>query len=47
MKTLKVTKSLMKKENCFTFGQVRQQKAPGIDPTVIITTTVTHIFPQR
>lgn len=47
MKTLKATKTLMKKENCFTFGQVRQQKVPGIDPTVIITTTVTNIFPQR
>lgn len=47
MKTLKVTNTLLKKENCFTYGQIRQQKRAGDDPTVIITTTVTHIVPRR
>lgn len=47
MKTLKVTNTLLKKENCFTYGQIRQQKRVFSDPTVIITTTVTHIVPRR
>lgn len=41
MKTLKVTNALLKKQNCFIYGQrSKQTVAPG-DPTVIITTTVT------
>lgn len=47
MKTLKVTNTLLKRENCFTYGQIRQQKQVVSDPTVIITTTVTHIVPRR
>lgn len=47
MKTIKVTNTLLKKQNCFTYGQIAGQKRPLEDPTVIITTTVTHFFPER
>lgn len=46
MKTLKVTNTLLKKQNCFTYGQIRKHKGPVSDPTVIITTTVTFITPR-
>lgn len=47
MKNFKVSNPLLKKQMCFTYGQVAKQKRSNDDPTVIITTTVTHIFLQR
>jgi hypothetical protein len=37
----------LKKQNCFTYGQIRQKNGAIADPTVIIVTTVTHVCPRR
>ncbi len=44
MKTVKAQTTLLKKQDCFTFGKSKVQRVPISDSTIIITTTVTYIF---
>ena len=44
MKTLRTQPTLLKKLDRFKFGKTKVQTHSVLDPTVIITTTVTNIF---